>query len=175
MDVSTLCTALAQQADAILALTADISDAAARQHVKAGEWSMLEVMCHLYDEEREDFRIRVIQTLTQPHLPLPGIDPEGWVVSRRYAEQSFQQMRQQWASERQQSLQLLAALTAVDWQTPLNHPRLQQLCAAQVAWAWLAHDLLHLRQLNELRYLHFARQTDSYGYGYAGDWHSEAI
>jgi len=32
----------------------------------------------------------------------------------------------------------------------------------------VAHDLLHIRQLTELRYALYQRQTTSYGY--AGDW-----
>jgi capsular polysaccharide biosynthesis protein len=170
MDVIRLCELLANQAAAIDSLTADIDDASARLHLKEGEWSTLEVMCHLHDEEREDFRVRVIQTLTQPDLPLASIDPEGWVLDRGYAQRAFNEMRGLFLAERQQSLIQLRQLGEVAWDTPLNHPRLRELTAEQVAWAWVAHDLLHIRQLTELRYLVYQRQTTSYGYGYAGEW-----
>lgn len=170
MDVTRLCETLANQADVIASLTADIDDASAQLVCKAGEWTMLEVMCHLYDEEREDFRVRVMQTLTQPETPLAGIDPEGWVVSRGYAQRAFGEMRGRFLAERAQSIGQLYRLEGVDWRTPLNHPRLRELTAEQVAWAWVAHDLLHIRQLTELRYLVYQRQTTPYGYGYAGDW-----
>lgn len=170
MDVIRLCELLANQATAIDSLTADIDDASARLRLREGEWTMLEVMCHLYDEEREDFRVRVIQTLTQPDLPLASIDPEGWVLSRCYAQRAFNEMREQFFVERQQSINALRQLGEVAWDTPLNHPRLRELTAEQVAWAWVAHDLLHIRQLTELRYLVYQQQTTSYGYGYAGEW-----
>jgi capsular polysaccharide biosynthesis protein len=127
-------------------------------------------MCHLYDEEREDFRVRVIQTLTHPTTPLASIDPEGWVLSRGYAQRAFGKMREQFLAERTQSLIQLRQLGEVAWDIPLNHPRLRELTAEQVAWAWVAHDLLHIRQLTELRYVLCQQLTTPYGYGYAGDW-----
>jgi hypothetical protein len=170
MNVIRLCELLANQAAAIDSLTADIDDASARLRIKEGEWSMLEVMCHLYDEEREDFRVRVIQTLIHPTTPLASIDPEGWVVSRGYAQRSFNEMRGLFLAERQQSINALGQLGEIAWDTPLNHPRLCDLTAEQVAWAWVAHDLLHIRQLTELRYVVYQRLTTPYGYGYAGEW-----
>jgi hypothetical protein len=170
MDVVRLCELLANQVAAIDSLTADIDDASARLRIKEGEWSMLEVMCHLYDEEREDFRVRVIQTLIHPTIPLANIDPEGWVASRGYAQRAFGIVREQFLAERQQSINTLRQLGEVVWDTPLNHPRLCDLTAEQVAWAWVAHDLLHIRQLTELRYVVYQRLTTPYGYGYAGDW-----
>lgn len=170
MDIRSLCDTLTHQGEALLLLSTGISDEHARLPLISGEWSLVEVYCHLYDEEREDFRIRVMQTLLNPELPLPSIDPQGWVSARQYRQQSLQQVCQQFASERQQSVAQLHALPAVDWQRRLNHPRLDQLSAAQVAWAWVAHDLLHIRQITELRYRYFARSTDAYGYGYAGEW-----
>jgi hypothetical protein len=170
MDVARLCELLANQAVVIAGLTADIDDASARLPLKQGEWTILEVMCHLYDEEREDFRVRVIQTLTHPTISLASIDPESWVLSRGYAQRAFNEMREQFFVERQQSISALRQLGEAAWDTPLNHPRLHELTAEQVAWAWVAHDLLHIRQLTELRYALYQRQTPPYGYGYAGDW-----
>ncbi len=39
------------------------------------KWSMLEVINHLYDEEREDFRARLEPVLADPRRPLSPIDP----------------------------------------------------------------------------------------------------
>ncbi len=40
------------------------------------KWCLLEIICHLYDEEREDFRARTKHTLETPNEPLPKIDPQ---------------------------------------------------------------------------------------------------
>ena len=42
-------------------------------------WCLLEIVCHLYDEEREDFRARLRSVLEDPSRALPLSDPEAWV------------------------------------------------------------------------------------------------
>jgi hypothetical protein len=49
---------LAQQAQSIMQLVSRVSDEQARWKPEADSWSILEVVNHLYDEEREDFRTR---------------------------------------------------------------------------------------------------------------------
>jgi hypothetical protein len=49
----------------------------------AGSWSILEVVCHLYDEEREDFREHLDFILYRQSEEWHRIDPEGWVTERR--------------------------------------------------------------------------------------------
>ena len=57
----------------------------------AGKWSTLEVVCHLYDEEREDFRQRLDIILHRPEAKWPPIDPVGWVSARKYNERDLAQ------------------------------------------------------------------------------------
>lgn len=47
---------LVNSTEIIRALTANISQDEARIKPSPEAWSILEVTCHLYDEEREDFR-----------------------------------------------------------------------------------------------------------------------
>ncbi len=56
MDLDHLTTQLARQAEAIHALVQDVSDDQARWKPSPDDWSILEVIHHLYDEEIEDFR-----------------------------------------------------------------------------------------------------------------------
>ena len=50
---------LTQQAQTIRALVTGVSAEQARWKPTPEDWSLLEVINHLYDEEREDFRQRV--------------------------------------------------------------------------------------------------------------------
>jgi hypothetical protein len=52
-----------------------------------GKWNLLEVVCHLYDEEHEDFIARIKQIFEYPLKEMTPIDPEGWVLKRNYAQQ----------------------------------------------------------------------------------------
>lgn len=135
-------------------------------------WSTLEVVCHLYDEEREDFRARVDLTLHRPGEEVPGIDPEGWVRAHAYASRDLASMLAAFLAERERSLAWLRGLNSPDWEQPLSHPALAQygLRAGDILVAWVAHDLLHLRQLIELRYQHLAANAGGYDLRYAGEW-----
>ena len=45
-----------------------------------------------------------------------------------------------------------------------------KLTAGDLLASWAAHDLLHLRQLNELRYAYLIQVAAPYSVRYAGDW-----
>ena len=67
------------------ALLAGLDAAGARTRPAPGEWSPVEILCHLRDEETEDFgaRLRVIVDGAGEFVP---IDPERWAEERRYHE-----------------------------------------------------------------------------------------
>ncbi len=56
MDFNTLYQELQNSTEMIRALLFGIAQEDARIKPNRESWSMLEVICHLYDEEREDFR-----------------------------------------------------------------------------------------------------------------------
>ena len=115
-------------------------------------WCLLEIICHLFDEEREDFRTRVLHILSTPDLPLPAIDPVGWVTSRKYMEQDFDAMLKQFLEEREQSVNWLHELEDPIWESSLVHPSLGTVQAKMFFTNWLAHDYLHLRQIVKVKY-----------------------
>jgi len=55
MEFQTLYQELANSTEMIRTLSAGIDESEARIKPDEKSWSMLEVICHLYDEEREDF------------------------------------------------------------------------------------------------------------------------
>lgn len=134
-----------------------------------GKWSILEVLCHLYDEEREDFRARVKHTLTNPGLPLSPIDPVGWVSTRKYAEQDYDNALQRFLSERDNSIAWLNTLTAPKWENAHNHPKFGPLTAEMFFTSWLAHDYLHIKQITKIKYDYF-KSIAGDKISYAGEW-----
>lgn len=116
-----------------------------------GKWSVLEVLCHLADEEREDFRKRLDLTLHQPDQPWPGIDPEAWVTERAYQERDPQASLEDFLAERARSLAWLDTLVEPDFERAKQHPALGTMRAGDFLVSWAAHDLLHLRQIVILR------------------------
>lgn len=133
------------------------------------KWCLLEIICHLYDEEREDFRTRTKQVLESPEIPLPKIDPVGWVKERNYLHQNFSQKLNAFLSEREQSIKWLDSLENPNWGNTHNHPKLGKMTAKLFLSNWLAHDYLHIRQITRLKfdYLKFKSGGDL---SYAGNW-----
>jgi hypothetical protein len=134
------------------------------------KWSILEVVNHLVDEEREDFRRRLDLTLHRPADPWPKIDPVGWVTDRNYADREIGASVEAFLREREASLQWLRALPGPSWDQAHIHPVFGAMKAGDLLAAWVAHDFLHLRQLVRLHYEHALALSSPYSTGYAGDW-----
>lgn len=134
-----------------------------------GKWNILEIVCHLHDEEREDFRARVKLVLEDPTVPFPKIDPQAWVSERKYSEQYYITAMQNFLAERKASIEWLRSLEAPKWENAYQHPKVGPVRAQFLLCNWLAHDYLHLRQLNANRY-QYLLQTAGEKLDYAGDW-----
>jgi hypothetical protein len=133
------------------------------------KWCLLEIVCHLYDEEREDFRARVEHLLLQPEDPMAPIDPVGWVTARNYMDQDYQGKLAVFLEERQRSLTWLDGLQQPDWSSSCQHPKLGKMTASMILHNWLAHDYLHFRQITRLKY-EFLKQDSGEDLSYAGEW-----
>lgn len=155
---------------AIEALAAGISPEQARWKPTPKDWSLLEVICHLADEEREDFRARVRWALGGGVDPWHSIDPQGWVTSRGYNQRDLAAAVADFSGERARSLAWLQELDEPDWSLAYPAPWGGEIRAGDFMAAWIAHDLLHTRQLVELHYAWTAAQVQPFSVQYAGDW-----
>lgn len=133
------------------------------------KWSMLEVVNHLYDEEREDFRQRVELVLADPAQPWPPIDPRGWVNTRGYNEREPDASLNNFLAEREKSLTWLGTLSEPNWQNSNEGPN-GTLTAGDLLASWLAHDFLHIRQLARLHWQYVGAIAEPYQTAYGGPW-----
>jgi hypothetical protein len=170
VDPSYYISRLELSAPLIVALLQNMSDEQLRWRPAPESWSALEVLCHLYDEEREDFRVRLDLTLHQPDEAIPQIDPQGWVMSRGYLLREPGEMLEGWLAERRHSLDWLRGIESPEWERRCTNPHLSDLCAGDFLAAWAGHDLLHLRQLTELQWAYQTAHAAPYAPIYAGDW-----
>lgn len=141
-----------------------------RWHPAPDKWNLLEIVCHLYDEEREDFRARVRHVLETPDRPMPSINPVGWVTQRRYPEQDYAEMVDKFLSERSASVSWLRSLKSPKWENVYHHPKLGVMSANLFLSNWLAHDYMHFRQINRLRYAYLREELTAEPLDYAGNW-----
>ncbi|WP_286743597.1 DinB family protein [Roseivirga sp. UBA1976] len=134
-----------------------------------GRWNLLEIICHLADEEKHDFKYRIQVALDPNQFPFLPIDPEAWVTEKSYATQHFTQKLNEWAKEREQSVEWLRKLVPTDWEAHLVHPEYGQMTARNILANWVAHDYIHLRQIIQLKRACLQNITGE-SLAYAGRW-----
>jgi hypothetical protein len=161
---------LRANADVIAALAAGVDDVQARWKPDAAQWSILEVVSHLADEEVEDFRVRLDLTLHRPEATWPRIDPQKWAVERRYNEGVLAGSLARFLARRADNVAWLAGLVAPRWDHAHQHPRFGPIRAGDLMISWVAHDHIHVRQLNRLHRDFLVASLPGNSPDYAGKW-----
>jgi len=132
--------------DLLDGIVAGLSSAQWRARPAPGEWAPVEIVCHLRDEEAEDFGARVRVVLEGGTRFVP-IDPEGWARDRHYLEADPAEALAVFRSHRASSLTLLGGASLERLAAAGEAPSGLRLTGLDVLAAWVAHDGLHLRQL----------------------------
>lgn len=169
MEYKTLYTELTHSTETLRALLAGIGAEEARAKPSKATWSILEVTCHLYDEEVEDFREHLDFILHRQKEQWHSIAPQAWVKERKYNEQDFGKMKGKFFRERTKSLVWLKGLKNANWNITYRS-KFGSMSVGDMFASWVAHDNLHIRQLVELKRWHIERMSKPYKVRYAGDW-----
>ena len=137
---------LARLPDVLDRLLGGLDAAGWRARPAPTEWAPVEIVCHLRDEETEDFgaRVRVVVEGGTTFVP---IDPERWAVERRYFEADGPAVLADVRTRRATSLAFLATLAPDRLTATVAHRRAGGLSGLDILAAWVAHDRLHLAQL----------------------------
>jgi hypothetical protein len=169
MRFETLYKELVNSTEMIRALLAGLSQAESRLKPNPESWSILELLCHLFDEEREDFRGHLGFILHQENKKWHKIDSDNWVTTRKYNGQNFGEMREKFFAERRKSLEWLKEISKENWVITYT-TEYRTMSAGDMLASWIAHDNLAIRQLVELRRTRIEKITRPFNIAYAGDW-----
>lgn len=139
-------TDLARLPPILIALLDGLEAALWRERPAAAEWSPLEIVCHLRDEEAEDFgaRIRVVAAGGERFVP---IDPERWAVERRYRDAEPAAALGVFSERRAANLEFLATVSPDRLRATVTQPGTGTLSGLDLLAGWVTHDRLHLTQL----------------------------
>ncbi|MCC6322686.1 MAG: DinB family protein [Phycisphaerales bacterium] len=171
MNLERLVAKLEQFPKTLSAMVTVLSDDEARWKPPSGAWSVLEVVCHLADEEVDDFRTRVRLMQEDPAAPWPGIDPEGWARARAYTNKNLRAELDRFARERAESVRWLRSRGSWDWAVSALRPH-GPIRAGDLMVSWAAHDALHARQIAKRMYELAGEDGRPEGFStrYAGEW-----
>jgi FMN phosphatase YigB (HAD superfamily) len=132
-------------------LLADVPEAAWTRRPAEGEWSLVEIICHLRDVDQEVNLPRLRAVVENDNPFLSGADTDPWAIERGYPCQSGLQARQDFAAVRQQIYTFLAGVPDAAWQRPARHALLGNTHLAELVGWILDHDRIHLAQLRATR------------------------
>lgn len=168
IDLAEIIRMMAANAQAMRAMVEKLPPEQANWKPNPETWSMKEVLDHVYNEERGDFRAHLQEMFSQPPQPWGALQPR-WSPMPGCAE-----ALQGFLAEREASIDWLRGLANPDWElastATFGNNETITLRAGDVLVSWVAHDHLHMRQMNELLFAWNARQGAPYGVEYAGGW-----
>lgn len=133
------------------------------------KWNILEIACHLLDEERLDFRARMRHITENVEKEMIPIDPAGWVKSHKYEERMYRTVVDDFLNERDASVEWLESLSDEDLTKQFEHKVFGKVTAGDFLVNWLAHDYLHFRQITTVKYQYLRNQSNK-NLDYAGEW-----
>jgi FMN phosphatase YigB (HAD superfamily) len=131
---------------ALFGMLTDVKDHFWMQHPDPNEWSILQIVCHLWESEIKVQRRRLQRILEEdnpflvapkapPGSQSPPCHPNGHEIARRFA------------LERAKTLDFLQNLSFEDWQRPARHSIFGATSLLEMALFTAQHDRLHLNQL----------------------------
>ncbi len=120
-----------------------------------GQWSALEVLCHMRDVEAEVYATRLEQLLSAPPDPPIVLAGAGdmnarngaWAKERAYLAADPAAALAAFARARGENLARLEALGPADWTRGAIHPARGAITLFEQVERFAEHDLSHLRQL----------------------------
>jgi hypothetical protein len=160
---------LSNNAEAIRALVQPLTEEQAQWKPAPDVWSMKEVMAHVYNEERVDFRQHLKEIMSIPQLSWGGLHQEWLQV------ESCLEALEAFLAEREDSIAWLMALPPTNWDMTISSTfgpagDTITLSAGDVLTSWVEHDFLHLRQMIEVLHALNVKQATPYSVDYAGGW-----
>ena len=128
------------------ALLGGIDGALWRARPAPAEWSPVEIVCHLRDEEADDFGARV-RVVVEGGARFSPIDPERWAVERSYRDSEPLAALAAFGERRAANLAFLATVAPDRLRATVVQPQAGVLSGLDLLAAWVTHDRLHLAQL----------------------------
>ena len=133
----------------LVALLSGLDTKRLRQRPTDGEWSALQILCHLADAEMVyGVRIRLILTVERPWIS--AYDQDAWADRFVEVEHDFKETVNRWRITRDANLRVLGSLQPQDWERAGMHAERGEESVAAIAGMLADHDRDHLAQLRRV-------------------------
>ncbi len=125
-----------------------------------GKWSILEIVGHLRDMEKDAYLARYQRILSEETPSLPDVDGDKLSLENDYRSQKLSGLLREWSRLRRESLRLLKKVKPPDWERAGIHQTAGRLTMTDfVRRHAIGNDLAHLGQIEAIqrRYAVLAR------------------
>ena len=117
-----------------------------------GKWSILEILCHMRDMEREAYLERYTRILAEPEPRLPDLNGDAFAIERDYRGQKAGDVLRDWARLRRESLRLLRKAKPEQWRRAGIHETAGRLTIDDlVVRHAVGNDAAHLAQIDAIK------------------------
>ncbi len=140
-------TAILASTPAVLqSLTADLTDRAWKHQPAPDDWSILEIVCHLRDTEREVHKLQLeaLRKERQPFVPRP--DAAVWAKQRNYLNENGSAALAGLLAARADTLREVTEASSETWEKPARHAIFGPTHFGEVIGFMADHDRLHIQQ-----------------------------
>jgi FMN phosphatase YigB (HAD superfamily) len=127
-------------------LSLGLSPAQWSQRPAPGEWSFLEILCHLRDVDAEVNSARLDTILREEKPFIPAQMTDQWAEERQYNQQDSQTALQGFFAARLKLVQKLRAISAADWERSARHTIFGPTHLRELVGFMVDHDRAHLQQ-----------------------------
>ena len=113
-----------------------------------GKWSILQIICHMRDMEKEAYLTRYKRILEEDTPSLPDLDGDTLALERGYQELKLGDVVRDWKSARKESLKLLKRVKGGQWQRVGTHEADGPLTMEELLHRHaVGNDRAHLNQI----------------------------
>ena len=125
----------------------DLSASAWTESSHPDEWSLVEIISHLRDVEREVNLPRIQIFLRDENPFITADDTDMWVSERGYAKNDGETALRELVAARLETLDALKKLSPADWQRSGRHAIFGPITLKEQLGFMAEHDRVHLRQV----------------------------
>jgi uncharacterized damage-inducible protein DinB len=120
-----------------------------------GKWSILEIVCHLRDMERDAYLARYQRILAEMEPLLPDVDGDAYSLENDYRSAKLSEALRDWTRLRRESLKLLSGVKRDQWDRAGVHSAAGRLTMADfVRRQAVGNDEAHLAQIEAIKRRH---------------------
>ena len=145
MDPATLAVQFQGNLAALSGLLAEVKAHQWLQRPDPAEWSILQILCHLWRAETEVHQQRLRKILDEDNPFVPSLPPPGPDIPECHDDgmEVFERFR----AQRRRTMAMLSSLSGEDWRRPARHSIFGLTNLLEMAYFTAQHDRLHITQL----------------------------